>query len=167
MECCWEALEHSGYASENSREISKVGVFGSSGLNTYLLNNVYPISRYTEGQSNYIQNVLLANDKDYLSTRVSYLLNLKGPSMTTQTACSSSLHSIITACDNLVAKRCNVALAGGVSINFPYKVICFSQVENNFFRLDIHLKREVFTPKMVNVLPLMHLLLEQHLEMAV
>src|SRR5205085_4166759 len=63
--------------------------------------------------------VMLANDKDYLPTRVSYKLNLKGPSLSIQTACSTSLVAVCVACQNLLNYQCDVALAGGVSITFP------------------------------------------------
>ena len=62
---------------------------------------------------------MLANDKDFLATRVSYKLNLRGPSLTVQTACSTSLVAVQLACQALLAGQCDVALAGGVSINVP------------------------------------------------
>src|SRR4029450_2050770 len=64
---------------------------------------------------------LLGNDKDFLSTRVSYKLNLKGPSITLQTACSTSLVTVCQACQSLQTYQCDIALAGGVSISFPQK----------------------------------------------
>ncbi|MEP7075451.1 MAG: amino acid adenylation domain-containing protein [Acidobacteriota bacterium] len=66
-------------------------------------------------------NVILGNDKDYLSTRVSYKLNLSGPSMTVQTACSTSLVAVVQACQSLLTYQCDMALAGGVSVTFPQK----------------------------------------------
>ena len=58
----------------------------------------------------------IGNDKDYLSTRVSYKLNLKGPSIAIQTACSTSLVAVVHACQGLLSYQCDMALAGGVSI---------------------------------------------------
>src|SRR5262249_53288921 len=64
-------------------------------------------------------HILAGNDKDYLPTRVSYKLNLKGPSVTIQTGCSTSLVAVCQACQSLASYQCDVALAGGVSITFP------------------------------------------------
>src|SRR4029078_2905225 len=65
--------------------------------------------------------LMLGNDKDFLPTRVSYKLNLKGPSIAVQTACSTSLVAICQACQSLLSYGCDMALAGGVSITFPQK----------------------------------------------
>ncbi|MET0462947.1 MAG: amino acid adenylation domain-containing protein [Chitinophagaceae bacterium] len=64
---------------------------------------------------------LLLNDKDFLSTRLSYLLNLKGPSMSLYTACSSSLVTVDAACQSLLTGKCDVAVAGAVSVSLPVK----------------------------------------------
>ena len=62
---------------------------------------------------------LVGNDKDYLCSRVSYKLNLNGPSLCVQTACSSSLSAVHVACENLRSGACDMALAGGVAIDVP------------------------------------------------
>ncbi|MBV9788202.1 MAG: acyltransferase domain-containing protein, partial [Chloroflexi bacterium] len=59
-------------------------------------------------------------EKDHLTTRVSYKLNLRGPSINLQTACSTSLVATIVACQNLLLRQCDIALAGGVSISVPH-----------------------------------------------
>src|SRR5437016_14624395 len=64
----------------------------------------------------------LANDKDFLTTRISYKLNLAGPSIVVQTACSTSLVAIHLACQALIAGECDMALAGGVTIRLPQKI---------------------------------------------
>ena len=63
--------------------------------------------------------VLLGNDKDFLATRVSYKLNLKGPSVAVQTACSTSLVAVHLACQSLLDYEADMAVAGGVSIEVP------------------------------------------------
>ena len=117
LECAWEALENAGYASEN--EAGRVGVFGSVGLNTYLLNNLLSRRDVLRSVGGYRAGI--GSDKDYLTTRVSYKLDLSGPSFTVQTACSSSLVAVHLACQSLLNFECDAALAGGVSINVPQR----------------------------------------------
>ncbi|HYG63315.1 MAG TPA: amino acid adenylation domain-containing protein, partial [Thermoanaerobaculia bacterium] len=115
LECAWEALENAGYDSQ--RVPGPVGVFASLGFSRYLhqvLNSADPAA------AGGLQ-LLLGNDKDFLSTRVSYKLDLAGPSMTVQTACSSSLVAIHLACQNLRLGACDMALAGGVTIALPQR----------------------------------------------
>src|SRR5205085_11821441 len=63
----------------------------------------------------------IANDKDFLTTRVSFKLNLRGPSLNVQTACSTSLVAVHLACQSLLGHECDAALAGGVSVRVPLK----------------------------------------------
>jgi acyl transferase domain-containing protein len=111
LECAWEALEDAGY--DPSRDESLIGVFGGADLSSYLLNlysnreimgTVGPFALY------------LANDKDHLTTRVAYELNLKGPAVTIQTTCSTSLVAVCAACQSLLHYQCDIALAGGSAI---------------------------------------------------
>src|SRR5262249_7169365 len=69
--------------------------------------------------------LIIAGDKDFVATRISYKLNLKGPSMTVQTACSTSLVAVQLACNALIAGECEMAMAGGVSLHFPATVAHF------------------------------------------
>lgn len=117
LECAWEALERAGYDSE--RYSGRVGVYASAGLNTYLLNNLQTSRQLMQTASGY--QVFIANDKDFIPTRVSYKLNLRGPSINVQTACSSSLVAIHLASQSLLNGECDMALAGGVSINLPQR----------------------------------------------
>jgi amino acid adenylation domain-containing protein len=117
LECAWEALEDAGYDSE--REERPIGVFAGMSMNTYLLNNVAANPGILDQAGSY--QAMLANDKDYLPTRVSYKLNLRGPSLCVQTACSTSLVAVCVACQQLASYQCDMALAGGVSITFPQK----------------------------------------------
>jgi acyl transferase domain-containing protein len=111
LECSWEALENAGYAPDSCR--SSVGVFAGSGRNDYII-NIYSNPQLVRSVGGF--QIGLGNDKDHLTTRVSYKLNLRGPSLTLQTACSTSLVAISTACQSLIDYQCDMALAGGVTI---------------------------------------------------
>jgi len=121
LECAVHALEDA--ALDPARFNGSVGVFAGSSLNTYLLHN---IGSHPEVLANFVTQfqadgyqLLLGNDKDYLATRVSYKLNLRGPSLNIQTACSTSLVAVVQAANALLSYQCDAALAGGVSITFP------------------------------------------------
>ncbi len=119
LECAWEALEHA--ACDPSTYPGMIGVYAGLSLNTYLLHNLGKArdlaANYQVGE----YQTMLGNDKDFLPVRVSYKLNLRGPSMTVQTACSTSLVAICQAATALLTYQCDMALAGGVSISFPQK----------------------------------------------
>jgi phthiocerol/phenolphthiocerol synthesis type-I polyketide synthase E len=114
LECAWEALENAGYAigaTDNA-----VGVYAGASMNTYLF-QILRDPALVESVGRY--QLMLGNDKDFLCTRVSYKLNLKGPSVTIQTACSTSLVAVVSACQALNHGECDMALAGGVSVSVP------------------------------------------------
>jgi amino acid adenylation domain-containing protein/FkbM family methyltransferase len=111
LECAWEAMEDAGH--EPGRGAGRVGVFAGAGLNTYLFRNVLPSLPGTDSVRTY--QSLFGNDKDFLSTRAAYRLGLRGPAVTVQTACSTSLVAIHLACRSLRDGECDTALAGGVS----------------------------------------------------
>jgi acyl transferase domain-containing protein len=117
LECAWEALEDAGYAGEAQPD--RVGVYAGASMNTHFLANVARSRVVMEAASGY--QLMLGNDKDFLTTRVSYKLNLKGPSVAVQTACSTSLVAVQLACEALWSRQCEMALAGGVSLRFPQK----------------------------------------------
>ncbi|KAG9576216.1 hypothetical protein KCV01_g17504, partial [Aureobasidium melanogenum] len=115
LELCWECMERGGYVPD--RHDAPVGVFGGMHNATYF-------QRHLAGRQELIDRlgafqVMLANEKDYLATRVAHKLNLTGPAVSLNTACSTSLVAIAQAFDALRAGRCNMALAGGVSIACP------------------------------------------------
>jgi amino acid adenylation domain-containing protein len=121
LECAWHALEDA--ALDPARFPGSVGVFAGSSLNTYLLDN---IGSHRERLADFVAQfqadgypLLIGSDKDYLATRVSYKLDLRGPSLTVQTACSTSLVAVVQAVGALLSHQCDAALAGGVSITFP------------------------------------------------
>ena len=117
LECAWEALEDAG--CDPAKFDGAIGVFAGMSMNTYLSQNLltHPelVAQFNEHQ------LMLANDKDFLPTRVSYKLNLRGPSLNIQTACSTSLVAVCVACQNLLNHECDLALAGAVSVTFPQK----------------------------------------------
>ncbi|NEQ47691.1 MAG: acyltransferase domain-containing protein [Leptolyngbya sp. SIOISBB] len=112
LQCAWEALETAGYDTESYD--GSVGIYGGAGMNGYLF-NLYANAHIRESISPY--ELFLASDKDFLTTRVSYKLNLQGPSLDIQTACSSSLVAVHTACQSLLSGECDIALAGGVAVS--------------------------------------------------
>ncbi len=115
LECALEALENAGYGS--NRCDSRIGVYAGASLNNYYS---LDLNRDRLGSAQCYQTVI-GNDKDFLTTRVSYKLNLTGPSITVQTACSTSLVATTLACQSLLNYQCDMALAGGVSIHVPQK----------------------------------------------
>jgi len=115
LETAWEALENAGYAPGTAP--LRAGVYAGASLNSYLIASLMTNPEVVLAAGAY--QAMLANDKDFLATRVSYKLNLRGPGVTIQTACSTSLVAIQMACQALLARECDLALAGGVSINVP------------------------------------------------
>ena len=117
LECAWEALERAGYDAE--KYAGRVGVYGGTGISTYLLTNLLSNRELLRSVGGF--QAMLGNDKDHLPTRVSYKLNLRGPSVLVQTACSTSLVAVHLACQSLLSGECDMALAGGVSVRSPQK----------------------------------------------
>lgn len=125
LQCAWEALENAGYDAE--KYAGAIGVYASVSMNYYLQNNLYSNRELLEKVGE-LQKVL-SSDKDFLSTRVSYKMNLKGPAVVVQSACSSSLVSTHLACQALLSGECDMTLAGGVSAVVPQKAGYFYQEE--------------------------------------
>lgn len=115
MELCWECLERAGHVPD--RAAGPVGVFAGMYNATYFQHHLAArpdlIAKLGEFQ------VMLGNEKDYIATRVAHKLDLTGPAVSVHTACSTSLVAICQAVDSLRAGRCDMALAGGASINCP------------------------------------------------
>jgi len=119
LQACWAALEHAGYAPRSVP--GAVGVWG--GISTGMANSTY-LLRVLHARPGALGSAdtltaMLGNQNDYLCTRVSHLLDLHGPSVSVQTACSTSLVAIAEAVQSLRAGRCDMALAGGASVLFP------------------------------------------------
>ena len=114
LELAHEALEHAGYDPE--RYPGRIGVYAGSALNTYYAH----VGLHTRIAEDYIPT-LIANDKDFLATRISYKLNLKGPSLTVQTACSTSLVAVHLARQSLLSGETDMALVGAISVRVPHR----------------------------------------------
>ena len=112
LETSWQALECAGY--DPYRFKGPIGVFMGMGVNRYYQQYLIQNPKLLNSLGAY--QIMLSNDKDFLATRISYKLNLKGPSQTIQTACSTSLVAIHSACNSLLQHECDMALAGGVSL---------------------------------------------------
>ncbi|HEX2645529.1 MAG TPA: type I polyketide synthase, partial [Thermoanaerobaculia bacterium] len=117
LEHAHQALEDAGHDPE--RFPGPIGVFGGVTLSTYFLHHLATNPELLESIGGY--QAALGTDRDYLTTFVSYKLNLRGPSFDVQTACSTSLVATVLACQSLLAYQCDLALAGGVSIKLPQK----------------------------------------------
>ncbi|GAB5404016.1 MAG: hypothetical protein Aurels2KO_22470 [Aureliella sp.] len=121
LESSWLALEDAGYIPDQID--SRVGVYAGCYMNTYMLASLTENPTLVQSLADSFHggdlHTELGNDKDYLATRIAYLLNLRGPAMTIQTACSTSLVAIANACENLRNNQCDFALAGGATLKLP------------------------------------------------
>jgi acyl transferase domain-containing protein/acyl carrier protein len=118
LECSWEALENAGYNPDLYE--GSIGVFAGSNISTYLL-RLYPDTQTFNPYNTMMMGVAF-NSSDSLTTKVSYKLNLKGPSVAVQTFCSTSAVAMHMACKSLQTGDSDMALAGGVRINVPQRV---------------------------------------------
>ena len=123
LECAWEALESAGCDPRSYP--GSIGVFAGCSINTYFLEHVCrdrkTLEEFTSSYQVGCYPMLLGAGLDFLATRVSYKLNLRGPSVNVQSACSTSLLAVAQACQSLLLRQSDMALAGGVSITFPQK----------------------------------------------
>jgi len=118
LECSWEALEHAGYDSFSFE--GSIGVFAGCGMQAYFAQNLLPNRHLIDSTGLFLVRHT-GNDKDFLSNRISYQFNLRGPSISIQTACSTSLVAIHLASQSLLTGECEMALAGGVTIELPHR----------------------------------------------
>ncbi|MDQ5822438.1 MAG: acyltransferase domain-containing protein, partial [Actinomycetota bacterium] len=122
LECAWEAFDDAGVETERYR----VAVYAGSSLSTYLINNVLPAKlggrtflshrHFNEATELRIEQ---GNARDHLPTRISFKLNLRGPSVNVQSTCSTALVAVHMARQALLNGECDVALAGAVSVITP------------------------------------------------
>ena len=121
LEACSNAMESAGYVAQDYD--GEIGLFAGCALNSYLLANLCSdrafLDEFTANYQVGDYQTLTGNDKDFLTTRVAYKLNLRGPVMTVQSACATSLVAICQASQALLNYQCDMALAGGASVTFP------------------------------------------------
>jgi acyl transferase domain-containing protein/acyl carrier protein len=117
LECAVEAFEHAGYDTEKIE--GRVGVYAGVSAGSYLTANLATRPELVERVGAY--QVDIGNHGEFVPTTISFKLNLKGPSINIQTACSTSLVAVHAACQSLLNGECDMALAGGASITFPHK----------------------------------------------
>ena len=117
LEVAWEALEDAGHPPE--RFAGRIGVWAGCGMGSYFYFNICS-NRDLVDQTGMFLLRHTGNDKDFLATRVSHILDLKGPSINVQTACSTSLVAVHYAAQSLLNGECDMALAGGVTIELPH-----------------------------------------------
>lgn len=118
LECAWEAFENAGIDPEHFE--GSIGVFAGSGHNAYMPYNLLTNPALLDSVGFFLLRHT-GNDKDFLATRISYCLKLTGPSVNIQTACSTSLVATHVACQSLLNGECDLALAGGVTIEMPHR----------------------------------------------
>ena len=123
LEIALEAIEHAGIDPRRYRGL--IGIFAGASMPTYLMQSVLAdraaVTEFTGHYQLDGMQTLVGSLPDALATRVAHKLDLRGPAMTVQSACSTSLLAVVQACHNLNLFQCDVALAGGVSITFPQK----------------------------------------------
>ena len=133
LECAWEALESAGY--DPQRFPGRIGVYAGASLNSYALTYIYndlELMRLADPLQ-----MVVAIEKDFLATLISYKLDLKGPSLGVQTACSTALVAVHLACQSLSTYQCDMALAGGVCVKVPQQT-GYQYIEGGVVARDGH-----------------------------
>lgn len=133
LECVWEALERAGI--DPARAPGPVGLYAGACLSSYLL-RYYGAMQRLDGSANKLQT-LLGNDKDYLASQAAYHLGLTGPCVTVQTACSTGLVATHLACQSLLSRECDIALAGAATLRVPQEA-GYQYEEGALFSPDGH-----------------------------
>ena len=118
LECAWEAIESSARPPKSVN--GPVSVFAGCGMGSYFYFNICSHQKLLDQVGMFLLRHT-GNDKDFLATRVSHVFDLRGPSVNLQTACSTSLVAVHYACQSLLNGECDMALAGGVTIELPHR----------------------------------------------
>ncbi|MFF2148215.1 SDR family NAD(P)-dependent oxidoreductase [Kitasatospora sp. NPDC058190] len=117
LECAWEALEDAGCDPDRAR--GPIAVYAGSLLSTYLIHNLLPRTDLRDSLG--VPMLFQGNQPDQLAARAAYKLNLRGPAVSVQTACSTSLVAVHLAVQSLLSEECDLALAGGVTVTVPHR----------------------------------------------
>lgn len=117
LETSWEAMENAAHVPENFD--GPIGVFAGCGMGSYFYFNLMSNPDLVDQTGTFLLRHT-GNDKDFLSTRLSHIFDLRGPSINVQTACSTSLVATHQGCQALLNGECDMALAGGVTIELPH-----------------------------------------------
>jgi len=117
LECSYEALEHAGYTAQGYSGL--IGVYAGIGSMAYYIRNLIPHQELLDSVGTLRMSI--GNEKSFAATMVSFKLNLTGPSVNVDTACSTSLVAVHQACQSLLSYECDMALTGGVSLDVPQK----------------------------------------------
>lgn len=135
LECAWECLEDACYNPEYNNQ--NTGVFVGANTSQYFLHHLLPLIKAGKLKGQDEMLILVNNANDYLATKLAYTFNLIGPSISLQSACSTSLLAIYQACQALLSYQCDQALAGGASITLPnYKG--YHYTPNSIYSADGH-----------------------------
>jgi len=113
LQLAWEAFERAGIDPGRTGEAAAVGVFVGTGFSRYLTDVLLPEGGWSDQD---LDRLLLGNDKDFAASRIAYKLDLRGPAVSVNTACSTALTAVVAACEALRAGRCRMALAGGATL---------------------------------------------------
>jgi acyl transferase domain-containing protein/thioesterase domain-containing protein/NAD(P)-dependent dehydrogenase (short-subunit alcohol dehydrogenase family)/acyl carrier protein len=116
LEVAWEALENAAHMPE--RFAGNIGVYAGCGMGSYFYFNLCSNPDLVDSVGMFLLRHT-GNDKDFLSTRVSHVFDLRGPSVNVQTACSTSLVAVHYATQALLSGEVDMALAGGVTVELP------------------------------------------------
>jgi amino acid adenylation domain-containing protein len=116
LECCWEALENAGYDTRTWP--GSIGLFAGMGMSGYLIRNLLSHPDLIENAGPL--QIRILNDNNFLTSLAAYKLDLRGPSITVQSACSTSLVATCMACQSLLQFQCDLVLAGGVTVVVPH-----------------------------------------------
>ncbi|MGK5627295.1 beta-ketoacyl synthase N-terminal-like domain-containing protein [Streptomyces sp. URMC 123] len=124
LETCWHALEDA--AIDPARHDGDIGVYGTCSGNAYVpyhtLSHHDPRTLIGTGMNTELLTLMAGGDNAFIATRVSHALDLRGPSLGVQTACSSALVAVHLACQSLLDGECDVALAGGMTVKVPHRM---------------------------------------------
>ena len=127
LEVAWSALEDAGYPPQSSPDGPRTGVWAACGIDGYLVHHLKGGGLTTPLDPTNLFLTEVGNEKDYISTRVSYALDLGGPSMTVTSACSSGLVAVAQAAQSLIVGQTDVAIAGASSLTFPNMGYCYEK----------------------------------------